>query len=399
MKHFLSLFSFFVFTVAIAQSDFDNLAQTPPMGWNSWNTFRYDINEELVKETADLFIEKGLKNAGYEYIVIDDAWQIDRDENGNIIPNPDKFPSGIKALADYIHSKGLKFGIYSDAGYETCGGFPGSRGYEYQDARQYAAWGVDFLKYDWCNTGNQSAPDSYALMKDALMKAGRPVVFSICEWGMNKPWEWGAEVGGHMWRTTFDIRPCWDCSQKGTIKGIEIENFLGFTKILDLQENLETYSGPGHWNDPDMLEVGNGELTYDENVSHFSLWCILAAPLMLGNDIRNMSDEILGIITNQEVIAVNQDSLGRQGKKVRDDGDYEVWAKELSDGSRAVVLFNRSEEEADFGFTWAQIGLPQNSSYLIRDLWEHKDVGVFADSFSSKVPTHGVVMVKVSLPK
>jgi alpha-galactosidase len=308
-------------------SEWENLALTPPMGWNSWNTFRLEINEDVVKGIADVFIEKGFKDAGYQFIVIDDGWQIDRDKGGNIIYDKNKFPSGIKALADYIHQKGLKFGIYSDAGYLTCGGFPGSRGYEYQDARQYAAWGVDYLKYDWCNTGNQSAPDSYLLMSKALRKAGRPIVFSICEWGRSQPWEW-AEGIGNLWRTTFDIRPCWDCGQKTLSNGVQVENFIGFTKILDLQAGLESYAGPGHWNDPDMLEVGNGNLTIEENRAHFSLWCILAAPLMLGNDIRNQSPEIHQILTNKEVIAVNQDSLGLQGLKVRDDGDMEVWCKQ-----------------------------------------------------------------------
>ncbi len=392
---FLSIVLITVFFIPQTGHTLDNgLALTPPMGWNSWNTFRLDINEELVKGMADVFIEKGLKDAGYEFIVIDDGWQVDRDEEGNIIANPEKFPSGIKALADYIHSKGLKFGLYSDAGYMTCGNHPGSLGYEYQDARQYAAWGVDYLKYDWCHTGNQSAPDSYLLMSRALQKAGRPIVFSICEWGVSKPWTWAPAVG-NLWRTTFDIRPCWDCGQKTHSNGVQIENFIGFTKILDQQVGLEFAAGPGHWNDPDMLEVGNGDLTYDENVAHFSLWCILAAPLMLGNDPRTMSDEILDIITNKEVIAVNQDALGRQGKKVRDDGDFEVWSKELYDGTRAVVLFNRSGNKADIAFTWAEIGLPNYLAFTVRDLWAKKDVGEFKGEYSASVPSHGVVMVKV----
>ena len=383
-----------VFLFAQENSEWENLALTPPMGWNSWNTFRLEINEDVVKGIADVFIEKGFKDAGYRFIVIDDGWQIDRDEAGNIIPDNNKFPSGIKALADYIHEKGLKFGIYSDAGYLTCGGFPGSRGYEYQDARQYAAWGVDYLKYDWCNTGNQSAPDSYLLMSKALRKAERPIVFSICEWGTSQPWEW-AEGIGNLWRTTFDIRPCWDCGQKGHSKGVQIENFIGFTKILDLQVGLESYAGPGHWNDPDMLEVGNGDLTIEENRAHFSLWCILAAPLMLGNDIRNLSPEIHQILTNQEVIAVNQDSLGLQGKIIRDDGDYEVWCKQLNDGSRAVVLFNRSESETKMSFDWTEIGYPEKLKARVRDLWEKKDLGKFSGHYSAGVPSHGVVMVKV----
>lgn len=378
----------------LAQPEFDELALTPPMGWNTWNTFRLDINEELVKESVEIFINKGLKKAGYQYVVIDDGWQIDRDKDGNILYNKERFPSGIKSLADHIHSKGLKFGIYSDAGYMTCGGFPGSLGYEYQDARTYAEWGVDYLKYDWCFTGTQNAPDSYRLMKDALVKAGRPIVFSICEWGSSKPWTWGEGVG-NLWRTTYDIRPCWDCGEMTISRGMQVENFIGFTKILDLQVGLESYSGPGHWNDPDMLEVGNGNLTYDENVAHFSLWSILAAPLMLGNDIRYMTDEVVEIITNPEVIAVNQDPLGRQGKKVRDDGDYEVWSRELHDGTRAVVMFNRSEKAHEIAFEWSEIGLPQELKFNIRNLWEMKDLGKYSGSFSAIVPSHGVIMVKV----
>jgi alpha-galactosidase len=372
----------------------DGLARTPPMGWNSWNALRLNINEELVRQVVDVMVETGLKDAGYEYLVIDDGWQVSRDEEGRIVVDAGKFPSGIKTLADYVHSRGLKFGLYSDAGALTCGGFPGSLGHEYQDARTYAAWGVDYLKYDWCHTGNQSAPDSYALMRDALLEAGRPIILSICEWGTSRPWLWARDVG-HLWRTTFDIRPCWDCGQQTHSKGVLIENFIGFTKILDQQVDLEPYAGPGHWNDPDMLEVGNGELTYEENRAHFSLWCILAAPLMLGNDIRDMTPEVQGILTNREVIAVNQDPLGRQGRKVRDDGDLEVWSKELADGSRAVVLFNRSDREADVSFSWAEIGYPEYLSLKVRDLWQHEDLGTRDGSFSARVPSHGVVMVQV----
>lgn len=375
-------------------SGWDDLARIPPMGWNSWNTFRLDINEDLVRGIADMFVEKGFKDAGYEYIVIDDGWQIARDDQGNIVVNKDKFPSGIKALADYVHSKGLKFGIYSDAGYATCGGFPGSLGYEYQDARQYAAWGVDYLKYDWCNTGNQSAPDSYLLMRRALEKAGRPIVFSMCEWGTSKPWQWGRGIG-HLWRTTFDIRPCWDCGKKTHSKGVQIENFIGFTKILDLQVGLESFAGPGHWNDPDMLEVGNGDLTMDENRAHFSLWCMLAAPLMMGNDIRKATPETLEILLNKEAIAVNQDSLGRQGVKVRDDGDAEVWSKVLQDGSRAVVLFNRAKIPQNIGVLWTEIGYPLSLTAKVRDLWAKKDVAISTGGYAADIPPHGVAFLKV----
>lgn len=379
---------------ANAQESWDDLARNPPMGWNSWNTFRLEINGDLVKEIADLFVDGGFKEAGYEYIVIDDGWQISRDEEGNIVVNPDKFPSGIKPVADYIHSKGLKVGIYSDAGTMTCGEFPGSLGHEYQDARQYAAWGIDYLKYDWCFTGNMSAPDSYQLMRDALETAGRPIVFSICEWGSQEPWKWGEGIG-HLWRTTYDIRPCWDCGEKVVYHGKAFENFIGFTKILDQQVGLESYAGPGHWNDPDMLEVGNGNLTLDENKSHFSLWCILSAPLMLGNDIRDLSPEIHEILTNKEVIAVNQDPLGMQGVKVKDKGDLEVWVKQLGDGSRAIVFFNRSGATEKMTVTWNEIGYPAHLKAKVRDLWKKKDMGTFSGNYSDEVPSHGVVMIKV----
>lgn len=395
INYCLLILIFIIFEMHLkAQNSWDDLAKTPPMGWNSWNTFKLEINENLVKEIADAFVEKGFRDAGYEFIVIDDGWQISRDKEGNIIENPKKFPSGIKALADYVHSKGLKFGIYSDAGYKTCGEFPGSLGYEYQDARQYASWEVDYLKYDWCFTGNQSAPDDYRLMRNALEKAGRPIVFSICEGGINQPWEWGKDIG-HLWRTTYDINPCWDCSRKIIFRGRQVEAFLGFTKILDQQVGLESYAGPGHWNDPDMLEVGNGNLTLEENRAHFSLWCILAAPLMLGNDIRNISPTIQEILTNKEVIAIDQDPLGKQGIKVKDNGDFEVWAKQLADGNRAVVLFNRSNLLHNITVTWSEIGYPAHLNAEIRDLWKKKDVGSFSCQYSAEVPSHGIVMIKI----
>ena len=356
------------------------------MGWNSWNRYHCDINEEIVRATADAMVEKGMRDAGYLYVVIDDCWQIARDEQGNIIPDPERFPSGMKALGDYIHSKGLKFGIYSDAGTKTCQKRPGSRGYEFQDARTYASWGVDYLKYDWCNTSTQDAPASYALMRQALDATGRPIVFSICEWGTHKPWLWGAKVGGNLWRTTEDILNCWDCTTDW--------GGMGFIWILDKQDTLWKYAGPGHWNDPDMLEVGNSGLTLEESRAHFSLWCVLAAPLMAGNDIIHMPPEVQEILTNREVIAVDQDSLGRQGRKVKDLGDLEVWAKELRDGSRAVVFFNRGEKPDLLSVCWDQIGFPANARVKVRDLWQHKDVGVFQGSYMVEVPRHGAVMIR-----
>lgn len=385
-------FCFFLLTIlsclfTMNASALDNgLALTPPMGWNSWNKFACDVSEDLIKEIADAMVESGLRDAGYQFVVIDDCWQVARDEDGNIIADPERFPSGMKALADYVHSKGLKFGLYSDAGRRTCQGRPGSRGYEFQDARQYAEWGVDYLKYDWCNHGKQNSEASYALMRDALKICGRPIVYSICEWGSTKPWLWAQDVG-NLWRTTGDIQDCWDCKRDW--------GGMGWTHILDLQDGLEVYAGPGRWNDPDMLEVGNGGMTIAEYRAHFSLWCILAAPLMAGNDIRNMSPDIKNILTNKEVIAVDQDSLGMQGTRVRDDGQREIWAKQLRDGSRAVCLFNRSQKTTDITLNWTDIGYPAHLKATVRDLWQHKNVGEFTGRYTAAVPSHDVVMVKL----
>jgi alpha-galactosidase len=361
----------------------NGLALTPPMGWNSWNKFGCNVSEDLIKGMADAMVSSGMKDAGYEYVVIDDCWQVSRDANANIVPDPQRFPSGMKALADYIHSKGLKFGVYSDAGTKTCAGRPGSRGHEYQDALKYASWGVDYLKYDWCNTGKENAESAYTTMRDALSSAGRPIVFSLCEWGSNKPWLWAKDVG-NLWRTTGDISDCWDC-KKGR----------GFPDILDLQVGLETYAGPGHWNDPDMLEVGNGGMTDTEYRAHFSFWALLASPLMAGNDLRNMTDATKEILMNKEVIAVNQDALGMQGRRVRKDADTEVWARQLKDGSRAVILFNRGSSDADVGVSWPELGYPADLAANVRDLWQKKDLGKSSGTFSAKVAPHGVVMIKV----
>ena len=388
MKTFILLAAIMLCAVSLTNAySLDNgLARTPPMGWNSWNKFACDVNEQLIRETADAMVTSGMKDAGYVYLVIDDCWQIDRDAQGNILPDPHRFPSGMKALADYVHSRGLKFGLYSDAGTLTCQKRPGSRGYEFQDARQYAAWGVDYLKYDWCSTGTQNAPASYSIMRDALLKAGRPIVFSICEWGTSKPWLWAKDVG-NLWRTTGDIQDCWDCKRDW--------GGMGVVHILDLQDGLESYAGPGHWNDPDMLEVGNEGMTITEYRAHFSLWCILAAPLMAGNDLRNMPNEVKEILTNREVIAVDQDSLGMQGRRVKRHGDREVWAKQLADGGRAVVLFNRGPKSQEISVSWTEIGYPQHVAAQVRDLWAHKDLGKLTGKFSAEVPSHGVVMVTV----
>lgn len=388
MKTFIMLAGIVLCAVSLTNAyPLDNgLARTPPMGWNSWNRFGCNVNEQLIREMADAMVTSGMKDAGYVYLVIDDCWQIDRDAQGNILPDPQRFPSGMKALADHVHSKGLKFGLYSDAGTLTCQKRPGSRGYEFQDARQYAAWGVDYLKYDWCSTGTQNAPASYSIMRDALLKAGRAIVFSICEWGTSKPWLWAKDVG-NLWRTTGDIQDCWDCKRDW--------GGMGVVHILDLQDGLESYAGPGHWNDPDMLEVGNEGMTITEYRAHFSLWCILAAPLMAGNDLRNMTNEVKEILTNREVIAVDQDSLGMQGRRVKRDDDREVWAKQLADGGRAVVLLNRGPKSQQISVSWTEIGYPQQVSAQVRDLWAHKDLGKLTGKFSAEVPSHGVVMVTV----
>ncbi len=365
----------------------NGLALTPPMGWNSWNKFACDNNEKTVREIADAMVASGMRDAGYQYVVIDDCWQVDRDAKGNIIADARAFPSGIQALADYIHSKGLKFGIYSDAGTKTCAGRPGSWGYEFQDARQYAEWGVDYLKYDWCNNGGQNSAAAYSRMRDALAASGRPIVFSICEWGSTKPWLWAKDIG-NLWRTTDDIQDFWE--------GKKEWGGLGVVQIIDLQNGLEAFSGPGHWNDPDMLEVGNGGMSDVEYRSHFSFWCLLAAPLMAGNDLRTMSVETRDILTNREVIAVDQDPLGKQGSRVRRDGDLEVWSRPLADGSRAVILFNRGTKPAEIAVTWPEIGYTAGLSARVRDLWQHKDMGTFRGGYKAVAPGHSVVMVRIT---
>jgi alpha-galactosidase len=369
----------------------NGVALTPPMGWNSWNKFGCNVSEDMIKSMADAMVKSGMKDAGYQYIVIDDCWQVSRDENGFILPDPQRFPSGMKALADYVHSKGLKFGLYSDAGKKTCAGRPGSQGHEFQDAIQYARWEVDYLKYDWCNTDTRNAQEAYSTMRDALAATHRPIVFSMCEWGTAKPWQWAQNVG-NLWRTTGDIQDHWEGRKKWP-DGSCCSN--GMLDIVDQQVGLEGAAGPGHWNDPDMLEVGNGGMTTLEYRSHFSFWCLLAAPLIAGNDLRSMTPEIQAILTNKEVIAVNQDALGMQGRRIRKDGDKEVWVKQLKDGSRAVILFNRGKEETEVSVSWTELGYPEHVSASVRDLWAGKDLGKVTGKFSAKVASHETLVVKV----
>jgi alpha-galactosidase len=364
----------------------NGLALTPPMGWNSWNKFACNVSEDLIKQAANAMVSSGMKDAGYRYVVIDDCWQVDRDAQGNIVADAKRFPSGMQALADYVHSKGLKFGLYSDAGTGTCQNRPGGRGYEFQDARQYAAWGVDYLKYDWCNHSTQDSQASYSIMRDALKKSGRPIVFSLCEWGSTKPWLWAADVG-NLWRATGDILDKWDATVKW--------GGMGVVQILDTVDGLQSYAGPGHWNDPDMLEVGNSGMSLTEYRAHFSMWCLLAAPLMAGNDIRSMTADIRDILTNKEVIAIDQDPLGREGHRVKRADGLEVWAKQLADGGRAVALLNRTAAEAKVTASWTDIGYPEHVAAKVRDLWAKKDLGEKTGEFSAAVPSHGVVMVRV----
>ncbi len=364
----------------------NGLAQTPPMGWNSWNKFACKVDERVIRATADAIASNGMKEAGYEYVVIDDCWHGQRDANGFITEDRERFPGGLKALGDYIHAKGLKFGIYSDAGTKTCGGRPGSQGHEYQDAIQYARWGVDYLKYDWCSTGVRNAEEAYATMADALKASGRPILFSMCEWGNSRPWLWASKIG-NMWRTTGDIADKWTGKHNYS---------WGVASIVDMNEPLWPYAGPGHWNDPDMLEVGNGGLTDTEYRAHFSLWALMAAPLIAGNDVANMNQPTRDILLNREVIAVDQDKLGQQGHRVARDGTSEVWVKQMADGGRTLLLWNRGEAPARITAEWTMLGLPANIRLKARDLWAHKDLGRLSRSYSAQVAPHGVAMVRLN---
>lgn len=410
MKNFyLTLLAIFILTSGFSQK-FEKLAMTPPMGWNSWNRFECEINEQVVRDAADAMVSSGMKDAGYEYIVIDDCWQISRDNQGFIQADPQKFPSGIKALADYIHSKGLKFGIYSCAGRKTCANRPGSRGYEFQDAISYASFGVDFLKLDWCNSEGQNAVESYTLMRDALHAAGRPVVFSLCEWGLHKPWEWAAKVG-HLWRTTGDIRNNWNIpdAKEGKVwaGGVVIN--------LDMQQGLEKYAGPGGWNDPDMLQVGNGALNDSENRAHFGLWCMLAAPLFAGNDLTKMTKTTRNLLTNTELIAINQDPLGKQGFKIKDYGEMEVYCKPLMNDELAICIFNRFDYPVTVEMDWKtfqvttirdgkRMQLPMNIDrndiqlnriYSVRDVFAKKETGTTSHVFNREIQSHDVAVFRL----
>jgi alpha-galactosidase len=372
------------------------------MGWNSWNKFNDRVTDKDVRDMADAFVTSGMKAAGYVYVNIDDTWELDRDEKGNMRTNS-KFPD-MKALADYVHSKGLKLGIYSSPGPKTCAGYEGTFEHELQDARQWAAWGIDYVKYDWCSASQvyemASQKAAYAILGEALLKVKRPIVFSVCQYGQNNVGEWAESVGGNLWRTTGDISDNWRSMAS-----------IGFVQQL----GREKFAKPGHWNDPDMLEIGNGGMTDTEYRTHMSLWCMLAAPLLAGNDLRVMTPAVKEILTNREVIAVDQDKLGRQGVRVAQEGEpvnlsgnfpgggqvnsgdiraLQVWARPLADGGHAVGLFNLGANTAKITAKWSDIGI--KGSRKVRDLWKHEDLGKFTDEFSAEVPSHGVVMIKIA---
>ncbi|XP_024519426.1 alpha-galactosidase [Selaginella moellendorffii] len=357
----------------------NGLGRTPPMGWNSWNYFHCGINEEIIRATTDAIVSTGLRDVGYEYVNIDDCWaELSRDNEGNLQARNSTFPSGIKALADYVHSKNLKFGIYSDAGYLTCQEQPGSLNHEDQDAKTFAAWGVDYLKYDNCHTDGSSPRIRYPIMRDALSAAGRPIFFSMCEWGQEDPATWASSVG-NSWRTTGDIENKWE----------------SMISIADKNNAWAEHAAPGGWNDPDMLEIGNGGMSFQESRTHFSLWALMKAPLIIGCDVRNTVAQDLAILMNKEVIQINQDALGVQGRKVAGDGEQEVWGGPLSNGRFALLMLNRGSDPADITAEFAALGIPSNVSVMIRDVWKHQDLpgtGTYNSSITSRVESHDVAM-------
>lgn len=366
------------------------LARTPPMGWNSWNHFGANVTAADVRHAADALVASGMARAGYRYVIIDDGWQGKRDAQGVLHPNA-KFPD-MRALADYIHAKGLKFGIYSSPGERTCGGFTGSYGHEAQDAKLFAGWGVDYLKYDLCSfrTHMQGKPQAeqvammqaaYRKMHDALQATGRPIVYSLCSYGWGRVWAWGAGVGGNLWRTTDDIRPTFQS--------------MWFNALS--QQGLEQWAGPGHWNDPDMLEIGNeGMRNPDMERSHMSLWALLAAPLIAGNDLGAMDAATRAVLTNAEVIAVDQDPLGRQGHQVWQQGPLRLWQKPLADGTLAVGLFNTLDHPLDARVDFKALDL--HGAVPARDLWAHRELGRIDARHAFTVPAFGVLLLKLGTP-
>lgn len=375
-----------------AQTPRNQLTPKPPMGWMTWNLFQGNINEQLIRETADAMVEGGFRDAGYEYIFIDDLWQGGRDRQNNIIPDPEKFPNGIKALADYVHSKGLKLGIYSDAAQLTCGGWTASLGFEEQDARTFASWGIDYLKYDYCNAPEDSATDRhrYRTMANALQNSGRDIVLGICEWGQRQCEEWCEEVGGQLWRTSYDVRDMW--------KDIVKEGGMGIIDIVNVTAPLAKYVRPGQWPDMDMLVVGlNGTggpssdlggvgCTQTEYQTQMSMWCMMASPLAMTNDLRKVSEDDRRILLNPEIIAINQDVLGKAAERKVMNDNYQIFVRPLADGSHAVALLNTSEKPLTLTADFASLGFA--GKYTVRDVWQHKDVARNASKWKGRVTPH-----------
>lgn len=389
-----------IFSLALFAQNTEKLALTPPMGWNSWNTFQTNINEDLVKGVVDAFIRDGLKDAGYNYIVLDDGWMaMERNAQGNLVPDPKKFPSGLKSLSDYIHSKGLKFGIYNCAGNKTCGGYPGGRGHEYQDALMYASWGVDYLKYDWCNTDKINPIGAYTTMSEAIIATKRPMIFSLCEWGDNEPWKWAGNIG-QLWRTTGDIYPCFDCEFKH-----DTWSSWGVMKIANMRKDIRHAAGPGHWNDPDMLEVGNG-MSVSEDRVHFALWCMMAAPLIMGNDVRKASKETIALLTNKNLIAIDQDSLGMQGFRYSLKDSMEIWARPLANFEWALCFINTSSKPQKLSFNWKTEEIIDNvfkyslntksETYRVKDLFKNSFIATTDKPLETTIPSHDVLLVRLS---
>ncbi len=378
------------------------LAATPPMGWNSWNSFGSKVSAESVCQVADVLVKSGLKDCGYEYVVIDDCWSVKdrRDSHGNLVPNPERFPDGVKPVADYVHSLGFKFGIYSDAAEMTCASYPGSLGFEEQDAHLWASWGVDFLKYDYCYAppDQATAIERYTRMGTALRNCGREILFSICEWGGRSPHLWGRQVGGHMWRSSGDIIDSWVDVQAGTWWG------LGIDTIPDIAASVAEYAGPGGWNDMDMLVVGlsgSGHIpgkgaSMTEYRTHMSLWSVVCSPLMIGCDVRAMSSEVAEILMNREVLAVNQDPLGQAARRIKKTGPLEVWRKRQSDGSLVLALLNRGSSLGEIKFTASEVGLLDDHRAVIRDLWKQEDIADFKHQNEFLVGPHATLLLKIS---
>jgi len=374
----------------------------PPMGWNSWNTFGEEVNEVVVRGVADKMVSLGLRDLGYKYIVIDDHWEGGRDAAGHLLANPEKFPHGIKTLADYLHGKGLKLGIYSCAAETTCGGEIGSYEHENDDAATFAGWGVDYLKYDYCNApeGLQDSIQRYKKMAEAIKATGRPMLFSVCEWGVRAPWLWARQAGGQLWRISYDVGDMWDTPD-------DTHSCIGILTAIDSSVNLANYAGPDGWNDPDMLVVGlgntgnikGGGCSTAEYQTQMSMWCMLAAPLMIGCDLRNMNADTKRILANPEAIAVDQDTLGKQGTRVARTYSEDVWKKSLANGDIAIALLNRSEEKEFIKVNWKDLELNPGTPLTVRDLWQHKNLGTYADGFSIRVGPHATVLLRGTLGK